>query len=170
MDQPITVQDIVLYPHLALSRKAEQRPVDVGMLDAGAALLEAARSVGAYGLAAAHIGLNEPLVVISVAGEPAQRDYRILYNPTVTATATESAMGAEGSVSLPGIEVPVERPIWAEVDFDDSIGERQTMRLEGFVACVALHEIDQMNGVFFLNRVSRLKRDTALRKYQKSLR
>ena len=47
---------------------------------------------------------------------------------------------------------------------------QQTARFEGFAARVAQHEIDQMNGVFFLSRVSRIKRDTALRKFGKTLR
>jgi peptide deformylase len=164
------VADFVTYPHAALSRKAVARPVDAAMLAAGERLMDAARSVQAYGLAAAHLGLDEPLVVISVASETTQRDYRLLYNPEIILAATETSTGPEGSVSLPGIEVPVERPIWVEVGFDDADGVPQTARFEGFVARVAQHEIDQMNGVFFLSRVSRIKRDTALRKFEKSRR
>ena len=162
--------DFVTYPHAALARKASVRPVDAAMLTAGGALLEAARNALAYGLAAAHLGLDEPLVVVSVAADPGQRDYRLLYNPEIILAAPETAFGSEGSVSLPGIEVPVERATWVEVAYDDADGERETMRLDGFVARVAQHEIDQMNGVFFLSRISRIKRDTALRKFEKSRR
>lgn len=162
--------DFVVYPNVALTLKAMPRPVDAAMLQAGEALREAARAVQAYGLAAAHIGLAEPLVVVSIADDQTQRDYRILYNPEVIMTAPETASGPEGSVSLPGIEVPVERPVWVEVAYDNADGLRETMRLDGFAARVAQHEIDQMNGVFFLSRVSRLKRDTALRKLEKSRR
>lgn len=56
----------------------------------------------------------------------------------------------EGSVSLPGIEVEVVRPVWAALAFDDADGDRQALRLEGLPARIAQHEIDQMNGVFFL--------------------
>lgn len=160
----------VVYPDTVLSTPAVARPVDAAMLAAGEALRDAAREVQAYGLAAAHLGQTEPLVVLSIAGQAAERDYRILYNPEVILMADERAFGAEGSVSMPGIEVPVERPAWAEIAFDNGDGERETMRFEGFVARVALHEIDQMNGVFFLARISRLKRDTAIRKFEKGLR
>ena len=162
--------DFVTYPHPALARKAAARPVDTAMLVAGRALLEAARDAQAYGLAAAHLGLEEPLVVISVAADSGQRDYRVLYNPEIVLASAETAPGAEGSVSLPGIEVPVERAIWVEVAHDDADGIRRTARFDGFVARVAQHEIDQVNGVFFLGRTSRLKRDTALRKFEKSRR
>jgi peptide deformylase len=164
------VADFVTYPHAALTRRAVARPVDAAMLAAGERLAEAARSAQAYGLAAAHLGFDEPLVVISIASERSERDYRLLYNPQVVLAASETSTGLEGSVSLPGIEVPVERPNWVEVGYDDADGTRQTARFEGFVARVAQHEFDQMNGVFFLSRVSRIKRDTALRKFEKSRR
>jgi len=161
------VSDFVVYPHAALSSKADPRPVDAQMVEAGERLLAAAEAVQAYGLAAAHLGLDEPLVVISVAPASEPRDYRVLYNPEVSQLAGGSEMGMEGSVSLPGIEVPLPRAVWAEVQFDDADGKRQTRRFEGFVARVVQHEIDQMNGIFFLQRLSRLKRDTALRKFAK---
>lgn len=164
------MSDFVIYPHEALTRKARTRPVDPEMLKAGEALKAAASEVNAYGLAAAHLGLDEPLVVINVSTDSGQRDYRILYNPEVILTADETAVGMEGSVSMPGIEAPVERPIWAELAYDDADGERETARFEGFVVRVALHEVDQVNGIFFLGRLSRLKRDTAIRKFEKSRR
>lgn len=160
--------DFVIYPHPALTRKAEVRPVDDSMRAAGAALLEAAREVQAYGLAAAHLGLDEPLVVISMAGDARQRDYRILYNPRIVTSADEVAAGPEGSVSMPGIEAPLVRSVAVTVEYDDAEGKRQSVDLKDFVARVAAHEIDQMNGIFFLDRLSRVKRDIAIRKFRKS--
>ena len=130
-------------------------------------LLSAAADAQAYGLAAAHIGEIEPLVVISVATDTRQWDYRTLFNPEILAVADTTQAGPEGSVSMPGIEAPIERPDWADIAYDTADGERVTTRFEGFVARCALHEIEQMNGVFFLSRLSRLKRDTAIRKFQK---
>ena len=162
--------DFVIYPHPALSMSAKRRPLDQAMLDAGAQLLAAAQEAGAYGLAAAHLGLIEPVIVVSVALDPAQRDYRVMYIPRASAIATESASGAEGSVSMPGVEVPIIRPVWAEIVYESADDVTQTLRLEGFPARVALHEIDQMEGYFFLSRLSRLKREAAIRKFQKSQR
>lgn len=138
------------------------------MIAVGEKLLAAAREVSAYGLAAAHLGLDEPLVVISTSADANRRDYLLLYNPEVTAVATDTATGTEGSVSMPGIEVSVMRPIWADVAFDTPEGSCRTIRFESFVARVAQHEIDQMNGLFFLARVSRLKRDAAIRRFGKT--
>jgi peptide deformylase len=139
--------------------------VDDRLRAVGDRLLAAARDAKAYGLAAAHIGEVAPIVVISAEVEP--RSYRLLFNPRIATVASETAKGEEGSVSLPGARVEVERPVWAEIGFMDGAGERRTARLEGFEARVALHEIEQMQGIFFLDRVSRLKREMALRKARK---
>ncbi|MGV8854877.1 MAG: peptide deformylase [Devosia sp.] len=160
----------MLYPDQRLSQVAVARPVDAAMMAVGDAVRAAAAGVEAYGLAAAHIGHVEPLVVVSLAGQNMARDYRVLFNPAVIAHSDERTFGPEGSVSMPGIDVPIARAIWVDVAFDSENGERQTLRLEGFAARVAQHEIDQVDGIFFLNRLSRLKRETALRKFHKSQR
>ena len=160
----------VLYPDPMLQQAAVSRSVDAAVIEAGMALREAAAGVEAYGLAAAHIGRIEPVAVVSVAAPGAARDYRLLFNPVVLAMSDEKAFGPEGSVSMPGIEVPIERAVWVEIGFDSEEGVAVTLRLEGFAARVAQHEIDQVNGIFFLNRLSRLKRDTAIRKFHKSAR
>jgi len=159
--------DFVKYPDPRLSARAQSRPVDGGLRETGVLLFLAAGQVQAYGLAAVHVGRVDPVVVIDTADDRAKREYLVMFNPEVLEVADHTAMAAEGSVSLPGIEAPVERPVWADIAFDDQDGIRQTRRFEGFPARVALHEIDQMNGVFFLMRISRLKRDTALRKFGK---
>lgn len=133
----------------------------------GMRLLESAKAAQAYGLAAVHMGAVAPVVVISAEPDPAKRDYLLLYNPEVLAVAEESASGPEGSVSMPDVQVEIMRPIWAEIAHDDETGARQSRRFEGLPARIAQHEIDQMNGIFFLGRLSRLKRDMVLKKWKK---
>jgi peptide deformylase len=128
-------------------------------------LLQAAQEAKAYGLAAAHIGEVAPVVVISADTE--QGEYTLLFNPKVSEVAVVTAKGEEGSVSLPGVRAEIERPTWAEIAFMDGAGAAQTVRFEGFAARVALHEIEQMQGIFFLERLSRLKREMALKKARK---
>lgn len=158
---------IVNWPDPRLERKAEPRPVDDGLRAIGQRLLEAARAANAYGLAGVHIGAVAPVVVVSFESDPARRDHRVLYNATIDALATETAPGTEGSVSMPGAEAEIVRPIWAEVSWDDEAGARQAARLEGLPARIAQHEIDQMNGVFFLSRLSRLKREMVVKRWKK---
>lgn len=157
----------VRYPDRRLVQKAVTRPLDAALRATAERLLAATSEAQPYGLAAAHIGEIEPVVVISVAADASQRDYRALFNPEIVELAGATQIGPEGSVSMPGIEAPVERPVWADIAYDTAEGARITTRFDGFVARCALHEIEQMNGVFFLNRLSRVKRDTAIRKFQK---
>jgi peptide deformylase len=156
----------VRYPDPRLGKAAPPQPfVDAAMLAIGARLLAAAREVKAYGLAAAHIGEVAPVVAISRNGEG--KDYFILYNARVASVAPETTKGEEGSVSLPGIRLEIERPGWVTVDFMDESGTQKSTRFDGFAARVALHEIEQTQGIFFLDKVSRLKRDMALKKARK---
>lgn len=128
-------------------------------------MLAAAIEAHAYGLAAAHIGEIAPIVVISGDVEP--RAYQLLFNPRIVAVANETAAGEEGSVSLPGARVTIDRPVWADIAWLDETGKAHAGRFEGFPARVAIHEIEQMQGIFFLDRLSRLKREMALKKARK---
>jgi peptide deformylase len=130
--------------------------------ETGERLLAAMAETRAQGLAAAHIGEIAPIVAIR-----RDADVLLLFNPEVMAVADETAAGREGSVSMPGIEVEVSRPTWAEIAYLDREGKQRTERFDGWTARIALHEIDQVNGIFFLERVSRLKRDFALKKWRK---
>jgi peptide deformylase len=126
-------------------------------------LLEAATEEGAYGLAAAHIGEVAPVVVISADA----RSHRLLFNPRILGFAKDTEPGEEGSVSLPGVRVEIRRPVWIEVESMDQDGTLRSERFDGFLGRVAQHEIEQMQGIFFLDRLSRLKRDMVLKKLRK---
>lgn len=158
---------LVAYPDSRLGRRAEPREVDEGLRAIGRRLLDAAQAANAYGLAAVHVGAVAPVVVISTDPDPARRSYAVLYNPEIVALAEATEPGTEGSVSMPGVEVEIARPTWAEVAWDDESGVRQEARFEGLPARIAQHEIDQMNGIFFLDRLSRLKRDMVLKRWTK---
>jgi peptide deformylase len=156
----------VRHPDPRLAKAAPPQPfVDAAMLAVGGRLLAAAREVKAYGLAAAHIGEVAPVVVVSRDG--GGQDYFVLYNARVAAVAPETTKGEEGSVSLPGVRLEIERPNWVTVDFMDEAGTQKSTRFDGFAARVALHEIEQTQGIFFLDKVSRLKRDMAMKKARK---
>lgn len=157
----------VLYPHSVLAAKAERAAVDAALLSIGERLLQAAAEAKAYGLAGAHIGEVAPVIVLNVAPEAADPTYRLYFNPRIVVVAAETAAGTEGSVSLPGVQVEIARPVWAEIAYEDETGSAHTERLSGFLARCALHEIEQMNGRFFLANLSRLKREMVLKQAAK---
>ena len=160
------VPPFIVYPDARLSLPAMPHPVDAELRDIGALLLAAARDVQAYGLAAVHIGHVLPIALVSVA-DPDLRDYHLLYNPRVLATSGDAVTGKEGSVSMPGIEIDVIRPDAVTIAYDDENSQPATLELTGFAARVAQHEIDQVNGIFFLTRLSRLKREAAIKRFTK---
>lgn len=121
----------------------------------------------AYGLAAAHIGEVAPVMVLNTTPDEPVATYVVYFNPRLTAVASDIESGKEASVSLPGVEVEITRPVWAAIEYEDAGGTAQSARFDGFVARCALHEIEQMNGRFFLANLSRLKRDMALKKAAK---
>jgi peptide deformylase len=162
------VAEFVAYPDPVLTRVAVPRAVDDAMIAAGERLHDAARSVGAHGLAAAHIGLIEPVVVLRLADATSADGYAVLYNPEVLDKDGQPEEGAEGSVSLPGVEVGILRAPQVRIGFDDAHGVRHERTLSGFEARVVQHEIDQMNGIFFLRRLSRLKRERLLKRLGKA--
>lgn len=116
-----------------------------------------------------HIGAVAPVAVISLSDDEAKRDYLVIYNPEILSLSGESVEGREGSVSMSGLQVPVPRPSKARIAYDDETGARHELDLEGLPARIAQHEIDQVNGVFFLEHISRLKRDMAIKRWKKSL-
>jgi peptide deformylase len=158
----------IQYPDPRLAVKAEPAKVDAKLKAIGERLVAANAEAVAYGLAAAHLGEVAPVVVLNTAaeGEEERKDV-LFYNPRVTSVADTTEMGPEASVCLPGAQIDLPRPVWAEIAYEDGEGKPQTIRLEGFQARVALHEIDQMNGIFFLNGLSKLKRDMMIKKSEK---
>lgn len=105
--------------------------------------------------------------MISIAADPTKRDYLVLYNPDIVWLGEAMEEGPEGSVSMPGLEAAVRRSTTARIAYDDETGTRQELELDGLPARIAQHEIDQVNGTFFLDRLSRLKRDMAIKRWKK---
>jgi peptide deformylase len=157
----------LIYPDPLLSRPAPQRPVDAKLVEVGNRLVAAAASVQAYGLAAVHLGELEPVMVVRSSTEQHAKLYSVFFNPVVTELSDQRVLGPEGSVSMPGVEVQIARLPIVEIAFDDAEGLHHSIQLQDFLARIAQHETDQVNGIFFLDRLSRLKRDAAIRKFNK---
>jgi peptide deformylase len=121
-------------------------------------------AVSAVGLTAVHIGVPARLVVIRLDPEA---EPRIYVNPEVTWRSGEVASHTEGSVSMPGVTEAVERSAAVRVRYQDLAGAVREEEAQGFWAACLLHEIDQLDGVFWLERLSRLKRERAIKRFAK---
>ena len=130
-------------------------------------LFDQLRTIPAIGLTACHFGVAQRIVVMNV---PDGHGPLALVNPVITATGTGTATFPEGSVSMPGILEPVTRPQSVDVTYQDRFGAHHTTHFTQFEAATIQHEIDQLDGMFFIERLSRLRRERALSRWQKVIR
>ena len=119
------------------------------------------------GITAAHIDVPLRVVVIELpgGGEP-----ELYINPIIDEIGGELARFDEGSVSMPGISEQVERKNAIKLSYQDINGERHQLDATGFLAICLQHEIDQLDGIFWLSRLSLIKRERAIKRFQKALR
>ena len=114
-----------------------------------------------YGLAANQVGL--PLKMFVLDGEPAYA----VFNPRITYFGEEEILLEEGCLSYPGLALKIKRPRFIRVRFRDPYGDYVTKQFDGITARVFQHEFDHINGVDFTQKVSKLKRDMAIKKWKK---
>lgn len=127
-------------------------------------LAETMRAAPGIGITAAHVGELLRLTVIELEGPSSTRVY---VNPEVESSSAEIRRHAEGSVSMPGVTEEVERPARIRVRYQDLLGDSHAEEADGLLAVCLQHEIDQLDGIFWTDRLSRLKRERIARKFRK---
>jgi peptide deformylase len=159
------IRPILAYPDPRLRQQAA--PVtefDDSLRSLAADLVETLRDAQAFGITAPHVGVPLQLMVIRLDETCSARVY---VNPRVASASVETARHEEGSVSMPGYTDKLERPARIQVAYQDLHGEQHTEEAEGLLAVCHQHEIDQLAGIFWIDRLSRLKRDRLLKRYAK---
>lgn len=162
------IRPIVRYPDPALRAVAE--PVvafDADLRALATDLFDTMRAAPGIGITAPHVGILKRLVVIALSAEDGVRHY---VNPQVIEASAERIRHTEGSVSLPGVTEEVERAAWLRVRYWDLDGGEREESAEGLLAVCLQHEIDQLDGIFWLQRLSRLRRERVLRRYDRLCR
>jgi peptide deformylase len=123
------------------------------------------------GLAAVQIGIPRRLVVVdAVKEEDAPRNPICFANPEIVWVSEEVAEYEEGCLSIPEVYDNVTRPAEVRVRYLDRQGREQEMHCTGLLATCIQHEIDHLDGVLFIDHLSRLKRDRVIRKFAKAKR
>ncbi|ANM17261.1 peptide deformylase protein [Rhizobium sp. N541] len=160
------IRPILRYPHPGL--KTVCAPVTVfdsslaGLADD---LLTTMRAAPGVGITAAHIGVFSRVTVLELDKTDGVRLY---VNPEITWFSKETMPHAEGSVSMPGATDEVTRPRSIRFRYQDAAGRPHEDVAEGFLAICIQHEVDQLDGIFWLQRLSRLKRDRLVKKWEKA--
>jgi peptide deformylase len=119
------------------------------------------------GLAAIQIGEPTRLMVIDVSRKDEERKPLALINPEIVWSSPEHSIYEEGCLSIPEYYEEVERPAVVTVRFLDAQGAECEMTAEGVLATCLQHEIDHLDGVLFIDHISKLKRDRVIRKFKK---
>ncbi len=161
----MAIRTILKYPDPGLSKPCEPVSVfDPGLTALAHDLLDTMRAAPGVGITAAHLGVFTRLVVLELSKESGPRFYA---NPEILASSAELMRHMEGSVSMPGANDEIERPKRIRFRYQDLDGTVREEDADGFYSICMQHEIDQLDGIFWLKRLSRLKRDRLLRKWDK---
>ncbi len=156
------------YPHPILKKKAEPvEKVDDELRKLLDDMLETMYVSNGCGLAAPQVGVSKRIVVIDIAREGEEPNPLYLVNPEIIWRSDETEISEEGCLSVPGQRAEVERPASVKIRYLDYNGNQKEMLAEDFLAVAAQHELDHLDGVLYIDRISRLKRQMLLKKLEK---
>ncbi|HWK44328.1 MAG TPA: peptide deformylase [Stellaceae bacterium] len=159
------VQAILRFPSPRLRAVADRVVAfDEDLRQLAADLLDTMRAAPGIGITASHIGVSKRLVVIELSTNGPVRTY---INPQITWASDDTVSHQEGSVSMPGVLEEIARPARVRVSYQDLTGREQVEEADGLLAVCLQHEIDQLDGIFWINRLSRLKRDRLIKRFEK---
>src|ERR1700675_2180035 len=161
----MTISTIILFPAPRLALPGQPGTAfDGGLRDLAQDLLETMHAAPGIGITAPHIGISLRVVVLDI---DAIDSARIYVNPEIIWASPEMIMHQEGSVSMPGVNDDITRHARVRISYHDIHGNLQTEESEGLRAVCHQHEIDQLNGLFWIKRLSRLKRERLIRRFEK---
>ena len=154
-------------PKLRLvSRKIER--VDEPLRKLMDDMIETMHEAPGIGLAAIQIAEPIRLLVVDIAKKEEPPQPRVFVNPEIVWSSEERSTYEEGCLSIPEYYAEVERPARVRARFLDRDGRPAEVLAEGLLATVLQHEIDHLDGILFIDHISKLKRDRVIKKFQKA--
>ena len=164
----MTVRPILRYPDAGLRQVcAPVTRFDSALAQLADDLIDTMRAAPGIGITAAHVGIFVRLMVIQL-DEAAP--VRVYVNPELLSSSPETMSHVEGSVSMPGATEDVVRPRAVTLRYADLQGNLHEEVAEELAAICIQHEIDQLDGIFWLQKLSKLKRDRVIKKWEKQRR
>ncbi|WP_256806734.1 MULTISPECIES: peptide deformylase [unclassified Bradyrhizobium] len=164
----MTIRPIVRYPDRRLAMPA--RPVtafDDALRELANDLIETMRAAPGIGITAPHVGVPLRVVVLELDDKEGAQTY---VNPEIAWASPELIMHREGSVSMPGVNDEVQRHARVRISYRDLDGKVQSEESDGLRAVCHQHEIDQLDGMFWIQRLSRLRRERLVKRFEKMSR
>ena len=146
------------------TRATKVKEFDEALIRLTEEMLVTMREREGVGLAANQVGRLRRVLVAGI-----EEDEYVLVNPVIEARSEETEVLAEGCLSIPGIQVDVERPVAVTVSGQDASGDEVRFEAEGLLARIFQHEIDHLDGVLILDRTDRETRKAAMREWRERL-
>jgi peptide deformylase len=133
-------------------------------------MIETMYGADGIGLAAIQVGVPKRVLVMDLDQKDGKKNPKAYINPVILWASEEMATFEEGCLSVPEIWDDVERPARIKAEYLDRDGKKQELEAEGLLATCLQHEMDHLNGILFVDHLSKLKRSMALKKLQKAKR
>ena len=156
---------IVIEPDPILRKKSEVlEKVDDELRALLDDMLDTMYAAPGIGLAAVQIGILKRLIVIDISKDKEKKNPLFLINPEIISLSKKTSVYEEGCLSLPGHFAEIERPAECQIKFIDYNGKEKELKANGLLATCIQHEVDHLNGVLFIDYLSKLKKDMIVKK------
>lgn len=167
----MAIRPILILPDAKLRQASDPvKSVDDSVRKLIDDMVETMHDAPGIGLAAIQIGAPQRVVVIDLAKKDEAPQVQYFVNPEIVWSSEEKSVYEEGCLSIPEYYEEVERPARIRARFLDRDGAAREIEAEGLLATALQHEIDHLNGVLFIDHISRLKRDRVIKKFVKQAR
>ena len=130
-------------------------------------MLETMYAANGIGLAAIQVGIPQRIIVMDICKEKNKKEPRFFVNPIIKNKDPFKATYEEGCLSVPNQFAEVDRPSKCEVEYLDYKGNKQLLKAEGLLATCIQHEMDHLEGILFIDYLSKLKRSMIIKKLSK---
>ena len=165
----MTIKPLIILPDPILRQASKPiETVDGEVKKLAADMLETMYDAPGIGLAAIQIGVPRRMLVLDVSKDGEDKAPLVFINPEVVRSSDERSVYEEGCLSIPDYYAEVERPAKIKVRHLDAEGREQVTEADGLLATCLQHEIDHLNGILFIDHISKLKREMVIRKFTKA--
>jgi peptide deformylase len=165
----MAVREIIKLPDIRLRLVSEPvKRVDAGIRKLVEDMFETMYAAPGIGLAAIQVGVGKRLFTADLSKKEEAREPQVFINPEIVWASDEKAIHEEGCLSIPEYYEDVERPVQVKVKYLDLDGKAHEIEADGLLARCVQHEIDHINGVLFIDHLSKLKRDRVIKKFSKA--
>jgi len=165
----MALREIIVLPDKRLRLVSEPvKTVDAELRALVDDMFETMYEAPGVGLAAIQVGVAKRIITADTAKKDEPKQPQVFINPEIVWSSEEKNAYEEGCLSIPEYYEEVERPAQVKVRFTDLDGKAHEVEANGLLATVLQHEIDHINGVLFIDHISKLKRDRVIKKFTKA--